>query len=74
MYTAIKGIYENGKVTLEEAPPTLRKTKVVVMFLADDVKPTESPRKGVKIGSLAGKGYAIPDSFNEPLEDLSEYQ
>lgn len=74
MYTAIKGIYENGKVTLEETPPTLQKTKVVVMFLADNLKPTETPHKGVTLGSLAGKGYAIPDDFNDPLEDLSEYQ
>ncbi len=35
---------------------------------------TTTTRKGVTIGSLSGKGYAIPDNFNEPLEDLSEYQ
>lgn len=39
---------------------------------AEDI-PTEIPRKGVKIGGLAGQGYAIPDDFNEPLDDLSEY-
>ena len=30
-------------------------------------------QKGVRIGSLAGKGYNIPDDFNEPLDDLKEY-
>jgi hypothetical protein len=73
MYTAIKGTYENGKVILEETPPTTRKTKVVVMFLADDEKMPEISRKGVKLGSLAGQGYSIPEDFNEPLDDLSEY-
>jgi len=73
MYTAIKGTYENGQVILEEAPPTLQKTKVVVMFLADEEKTGKTLRKGVKLGSLAGKGYAIPDGFNDPLDDLNEY-
>jgi hypothetical protein len=72
MYTAIKGTYENGKVILEETPPTTRKTKVVVMFLTDDEK-TPEVSKGVKLGSLASQGYSIPEGFNEPLDDLSEY-
>ena len=70
MYTAIKGTYENGKVILEEPPPTTRKSEVVVMFITDEEKPSESPRKGVELGSLAGQGYDIPEDFNEPLEDL----
>ncbi len=70
MYTAIKGTYENGKVVLEETPPTLQKSKVLVMFLADEEKPPEAPRKGIKLGSLAGQGYSIPEEFNEPLDDL----
>lgn len=32
-----------------------------------------SLKQGVKIGSLAGKGYCIPDNFNEPLDDLKDY-
>lgn len=73
MYTAIKGIYDNGQVILEETPPT-KKAKVVVMFMTDQEQTLEKPfNKGVKIGSLAGKGYSIPDDFNEPLDDLKEY-
>jgi hypothetical protein len=76
MYTAIKGIYENGHVILKENPPTNKKANVVVMFLNEEqpsflsIKPVH---KGVKIGRLAGKGYSIPDDFNDPLDDLKEY-
>lgn len=73
MYAAITGIYENGQVVLEEPPPTTKKTKVLVMFLADEEKKPDSWRKGVRLGSLAGQGYRIPDDFNNPLSDLDEY-
>lgn len=73
MYTAIKGIYENGQVVLQETPPTDKKAKVVVMFLAEETSLANSSKRGVTFGSLAGKGYSIPDDFNDPLEDLKEY-
>lgn len=71
MYTTIKGVYENGQITLDETPPVSQKTKVLVVFAEDETSPSE--QKGVRIGSLAGKGYNIPDDFNEPLDDLKEY-
>ncbi len=74
MYAAIKGIYENGQVILQESPPTLQTSKVVVMFITDENVIRQNTGKGVKLGSLAGKGYAIPDDFNEPLEDLKDYR
>lgn len=37
------------------------------------VTPVESTPKGVRLGSLEGK-YKIPDDFNDPLEDLKDYQ
>ena len=73
MYTAINGIYENGQVILQEPPPTLQKSKVVVMFITEEDKSTPLTSKGVKLGSLTGKGFAIPDDFNAPLEDLKDY-
>lgn len=73
MYAAIKGTYENGRVILEERPPTKQRTNVVVMFLADEEKKPDVVRKGVNLGSLAGQGYRIPEHFNAPLDDLSEY-
>lgn len=74
MYTAVKGTYENGVLTLEEAPPTVEKSKVVVLFMNEE-KPIapEKKVKGVRIGSLAQKGYQIPDDFNAPLDDLKDY-
>ncbi len=72
MYAAVKAIYENGQVILQENPPTMEKTNVIVMFIKDE--PVNNKKTvGVKIGSLAGKGYSIPDNFNDPLNDLSEY-
>jgi len=73
MYTAVKGTFENGQVTLEEPAPTLEKTKVVVMFLPDSEVDKLDQKMGVRIGSLANKGYSIPDDFNEPLDDLQDY-
>lgn len=73
MYTAINGIYENGQFTLTESPPTVKKSKVVILFLEDqEIGSPTKVRKGVKLGSLEGQ-YQIPESFNEPLDDLNEY-
>ena len=68
MYTAIKGIYENGVLTMTETPPQIKKSEVVILFMND----ADTPKKGVKLGSLEGK-FSIPDDFNEPLDDLKEY-
>ena len=73
MYTAINGIYENGQFVLAETPPTSKKTKVVIMFMEEVEALPINKNKGVKLGSLAGKGYSIPDNFNEPLDDLKDY-
>ena len=74
MYTAVNGIYEDGQLMLTERPPTTRKTRVVVLFLNEQTStdPTETVLKGVRLGSLEGK-YSIPDNFNDPLADLSDY-
>lgn len=69
MLTTIKGIYENGKIVLEEIPLTKNKSKVVVTFLEEIESP---PVKKRPFGSLKGK-IGIPDNFNEPLDDLREY-
>jgi hypothetical protein len=69
MLTTIKGIYDNGQIVLDEAPPTKNKSKVVVTFL-EEIE--SSPFKKRRIGSLKGK-IGIPDDFNEPLDDLKDY-
>lgn len=68
MYTAIKGIYENGKLTLLEPAPDVEKADVLVTFLKETK--TSIPKKRRILGGLRGK---IPDDFNEPLDDLKDY-
>ena len=66
MYTAIiNGIYKNGEFLLNETPPTTKKYKVAVMFVEEENGFVSPKKKGVTLGSLAGKGYSIPDNFNE---------
>lgn len=75
MYTAIKGIYENGVLTLLEPAPNLEKSDVLVTFLME-TKPIlqkRVPGSLKKLGELEGKHYSIPDDFNEPLDDLKDY-
>ncbi|HAK77409.1 MAG TPA: hypothetical protein DCM71_10980 [Runella sp.] len=72
MYTAIEGIYENGTFTLNEAPPTRQKTKVLITFMRETPAPIDTSKKGVRLGSLEGK-IRISDDFNAPINDLKEY-
>lgn len=72
MYAAIRAIYENGKVIFQEEPPTKEKTNVIVMFIKEDIEKNEY-YQGIKLGGLANKGYALPNNFNDPVDDLNEY-
>lgn len=69
MLTTIKGVYENGKIVLDEMPPSKTRSKVVVTFLEEIGSPSLQKRP---FGSLKGK-IGIPDDFNEPLDDLKDY-
>ena len=69
MLTAVKGIYEDGRVTFTETPPVQERTEVIVTFLTEEKK--EAPKKRV-LGILEGK-IVTPDDFNEPLDELKEY-
>jgi len=75
MYTAIKGIYENGQLTLEETPPTRSKVAVIVTFMEEQPQaiPNRRPGSLLRWGESQGKALKLPDDFNEPLEDLREY-
>lgn len=71
MFTAIRGYYEKGNIILKEKPPVDTKTEVIVTFLTDEnISRAQQKRQP---GGLKGK-VTIPDDFNEPLEDLREYQ
>ncbi len=76
MYTAIKGMYENGVLTFLEPVPNVEKSEVLVMFLNEDKSNHSHPRipgSLKRLGDFEGKNYGIPDDFNEPLEDLKDY-
>lgn len=71
MFTSVRGYYDNGKVILKEIPPVDKRTEVIVTFLNQEfAQPTLQTRMP---GGLKGK-LTIPDNFNEPLDDLKDYQ
>ncbi len=69
MLTTIKGYYDHGQIILKEKPPVPDKTDVIVTFLTDDKKEREAGKR--ILGALTGK-IAIPDNFNDDLEDFYE--
>ena len=71
MVTTIRGYYEEGRVVLIETPPIKTRTDVIVTFLSDDNKPQRLQKRIP--GGLKGK-VNIPDDFNDPLDELNEYQ
>ena len=76
MYTAVKGIYENGVLKFTETPPSIEKSEVVILFMDEQNENEFSEKKaksGVVLGSLANKGFKIPDNFNDPIDDLNDY-
>ena len=71
MLTSVTGIYENGRVVLEEIPKSQKKQKVIVTFLEEtnfeSSQLTERP-----FGTMKGS-FKLSSDFNEPLDDLKEY-
>ncbi len=71
MLSAIKGIYNEGQVTLEETPPTAGPVEVLVTFTKD--LELKEPVKKTVFGFAKGAILYVSPDFNEPLEDLKEY-
>ena len=70
MFPIIKGIYNNGQITLEECPETKNPVEVLVTFTENvNIMPNAKRKFGFGKGTLL---YMSPD-FNEPLEDLKDY-
>ena len=71
MSLTIKGIFENGKIVLDELPPSNKKMPVKIIF--PDIK-NEIPLKKneIKFGSLKGK-ISVPDNFDDELDVLNDY-
>ena len=76
MYPAIKGIYENGKLTLLEPAPDVEKAEVLVTFLSEE-KPVGTGKRVpgglLRLKHLSNSTLSIPSDFNEPLDDLKDY-
>ena len=66
MYQAVKGIYENGVLTLLEPAPIQEKSEVIVTFISTEKVKVLKPRVP---GGLKHLGGSIPDDFNDSLED-----
>jgi hypothetical protein len=69
MTTTIEGIYENGKITLNELPKNIDKAQVKVVF--EDTEKKVEPGKR-KMGIFKGT-ISMSDDFDEPLDELKEY-
>ncbi|MCP9754231.1 hypothetical protein EGI26_03515 [Lacihabitans sp. CCS-44] len=69
MTTTIEGIYENGKITLNELPKNIEKAQVKVVFEEVEEKVKSGKRQ---LGTMRGK-FEIPDDFDEPLTELEEF-
>jgi hypothetical protein len=68
METIVKGIYENGKVTLVGASPVQSRTEVTVTF--PDRVPKQLKKR--QAGVLSGISQ-MSDDFNDPLDELKGY-
>lgn len=78
MYTAIKGIYENGEIKLLEPAPEIWKSEILVTFLNSDIDTSKKeiirkPGGLLELSHLKGKKLSIPNDFNASLEDLKDY-
>ena len=69
MLKTIKGYYEEGGISLNEAVPVNVKTEVIVTFLTDNQQNISKQRIP---GGLTGK-VSIPENFNDSLDDLIDY-
>lgn len=71
MTTTIEGIYENGKITLNELPKNIEKAQVRVVFEVQN-PPKEIKVKKRQLGTLKGLLH-IPENFDDPLTELEEF-
>ncbi|MFN8344678.1 MAG: DUF2281 domain-containing protein [Spirosomataceae bacterium] len=69
MLTAVRGIYENGQVILEEPLPA-QHAKVIVTII-EEIEEKFLLKKR-PFGTMQGT-IRMSDDFNEPLDDLKEY-
>lgn len=76
MYTAIKGVYENGVLRLLEPVRGIKKADVVVTFLNEEKSGSKKVRKPgglLRLQQHKGKHFDIPEDFNDPIDDMKDY-
>lgn len=66
MLTTIQGRYHHGVIQLDELPPNLSESRVIVTFLVDQPVTTKSKRP---LGLAPDRGQPLPAEFNAPLPD-----
>jgi hypothetical protein len=69
MPNVVKGVFENGQITLTEKPPVEKKTTVLVTFVSE---PMIKGRKMREAGVLSGK-IKMSEDFDDPLEDFAGF-
>jgi len=71
MALTIKGIFENGKIVLDELPPSNKKMPVKIIF--PEIKnDTPLKKNEIRFGSLKGK-IGVPDNFDDEIDVLKDY-
>ena len=71
MSLTIKGVFENGKIVLDELPPCNKKMPVKIIF--PDIKNDSQLKKNeIRFGSLKGK-ISVPDNFDDEIDVLNDY-
>jgi predicted DNA-binding antitoxin AbrB/MazE fold protein len=76
MYQAVKGIYENGVLTLLEPAPIQEKSEVIVTFISTEKVKVLKPRVPgglLRLRNLKHGEITIPSDFNMALDDLKDY-
>ena len=68
MLTIVEGVYNNGKVILNETPKIDKPVKVMVTFMEETEKSNMNDER--RPGFLKGFFTYIDPNFNEPLEEL----
>jgi len=72
MYTTVRGIYENGQISLYEQPSIESLTEVLVTFTKEIDTPIKLEQSSVERKAGFGKGTVlfVSDNFDEPIDDI----
>lgn len=73
LLTAVRGVYRNGTIELEELPEGIREAEVVVTFLTDlSIDPSQRERLRQRFFERMKRGYPIGGKGYTNREELYE--